>query len=260
MLGGAAVPVGSAIFLHTLLQFPNPRPGCAVIAVSHCGCTRMVALAALYVVSTLLPAWRLLHLDLPATNFPLIDTLLYGAGIACLLWSAATALRSYRRLRLRSASGQALVARPRRRWGRLSADDPDLLVHPDCAGGLPLLPLEILLAFGVVLPLGIVYALKNAELVRNLQQEIAQSRFYSRQIDALWVRERTLHQLADRLHDEVLADLRGGRMVLESWQSGNTPPAVRAQQLNFLVDALGTLYRRVRDVVTRPSQWIGARE
>ncbi|MEZ4835943.1 MAG: hypothetical protein R2873_28760 [Caldilineaceae bacterium] len=106
----------------------------------------------------------------------------------------------------------------------------------------------------------IVYALKNARnwcATCNRRSPRAM-RHRPNQIGALWrMRERTLHQLADRLHDEVLADLRGGRMVLESWQSGNTPPAVRAQQLNFLVDALGTLYRRVRDVVdeAKPMDW-----
>jgi signal transduction histidine kinase len=68
-------------------------------------------------------------------------------------------------------------------------------------------PFELLTALGVALPIGLVYAIFNADLIADLEEQSELRGQLLAQLDELQrLRERMLDDLADELHDTALAD------------------------------------------------------
>ncbi len=114
--------------------------------------------------------------------------------------------------------------------------------------GWPLVPYEVLIAMGVIFPLGLVYALGNGELLRETERKAREAEALRRS------REQMLHRIADRLHDRVLSDLQGVRMLVESLPLDD-PQA--QQDRDQAARALRRLVEEMRAILdtTKPLDW-----
>lgn len=69
----------------------------------------------------------------------------------------------------------------------------------------------------VVYPLVLLYAIRGVQLLGRLQQQVAVAERMADELREMrGIRERTLHEIADALHDTVVADVRG----LQLWLAG----------------------------------------
>jgi signal transduction histidine kinase len=76
-------------------------------------------------------------------------------------------------------------------------------------------PFEFLIAFAIFLPVGLVYAITNADLIGELEQESALRGQLLEDIrDVHRLQERILEELADELHDTALAESKALEMRL----------------------------------------------
>ncbi len=165
------------------------------------------------------------------------------------------------------AMGGGLILRMwpemRRRWGpsERKATRSLLLIVGILVGGLlglwwlpflltgwPLVPYEVLIAMGVIFPLGLVYALGNGELLRETERKAQEAEALRRS------REQMLHRIADQLHDRVLSDLQGVRMLVESLPLEDLQAR---QDRDEAVRALRRLVEEVRAILdtTKPMDW-----
>jgi len=88
-------------------------------------------------------------------------------------------------------------------------------VLPFASHGGTMMVTEILLPLCMIYPLMLVYAVYNVELVERLQQEVRIEEQYADEVSELrGIRERTLHELADELHNTIVADARGLQLWL----------------------------------------------
>ena len=126
--------------------------------------------------------------------------------------------------------------------------------------GYPLVPFEIWITLVMLLPLVIVYALSNAELIDRLFGEVALRQQYGDQVQELQnIRERTLHEVSDALHDHVIPELRGLHFAATAAQrqaSGIGQEAL-SDDLLFISDTLNTLSREARSIMegAKPVDW-----
>jgi len=83
-------------------------------------------------------------------------------------------------------------------------------VLPFVAHGGMMILTEVLLPLCVVYPFMLVYAVYNVDLIERLQREMKLKEQYADEVTELrGIRERTLHELADELHNTVVPDVRG---------------------------------------------------
>lgn len=83
-------------------------------------------------------------------------------------------------------------------------------ILPFLGTGPPALATHLFLPLGVVYPIILVYAVRNARLVRRLQRQLARERQLEAETRELRnVRKRTLREIATMLHDSVVPDIRG---------------------------------------------------
>ncbi|MBX7236216.1 MAG: hypothetical protein K1X65_17665 [Caldilineales bacterium] len=124
----------------------------------------------------------------------------------------------------------------------------------------PLMPWEIWISVILMFPPVAVYALRNAEVGGQLQEEVIQRQRYADKVAELHgIREQTLHEVADALHDRVIPDLRGlhfaavaaGRRLVQP-----VDPAL-ADDLHFITSTLNQLSNQTRAIMegTKPVDW-----
>jgi signal transduction histidine kinase len=76
-------------------------------------------------------------------------------------------------------------------------------------------PFEFLIAFAIFLPVGLVYAITNADLIGELEQEsVLRGQLLEDIRDVHQLQERILEELADELHDTALAESKALEMRL----------------------------------------------
>jgi signal transduction histidine kinase len=108
----------------------------------------------------------------------------------------------------------------------------------------------------VLYPLLLLYAVKNAKLIQHLRHEIAvQEQLEAEAQELRGIRERTLHEVADALHDTVIADVRG----LQLWLAGmwrrhhrredSEGASIDSGELAFLEETLEKVYRDARRIM-----------
>jgi signal transduction histidine kinase len=126
--------------------------------------------------------------------------------------------------------------------------------------GYPLLPWEILLTLATLYPLALVYALRNAEMIAQLHQEITIKQQFSDKVNELQhIREQTLHEVADALHDRVIPDLRGLHFAAVAAGRRLAQPAdpALAEDLRFIASTLNHLSDETRAIMegAKPVDW-----
>lgn len=95
------------------------------------------------------------------------------------------------------------------------------------------------------------YAVKNAELIGQLRREVALEKQLEAEAQELrGIRERTLHKIADALHDTVVSDVRGLQLWLagmrqEQPKNADTDPT----DLNFIEETLSKIYEDARRIM-----------
>ena len=242
-----ALPVpglGGAILLHSLWLYPRPHPAPKRF--------RLPA-AILYIPPPVLGiAAKLAQLQGPAAR-TVCDLLIRGQfiyGSGCMLAAGWLALRLWPHVRRKQgpAAWQAfrsllLVV------GILLAGLLGLWWIPFLLTGWPLVPYEILIAMGIVFPLGLVYALSNGDLVQSLERTVQEAQALRQ------ARDQLLHRMADRLHDRVLSQLQGARMLIEGLPRPADPRVAR--DLDYAVEALRDVVAELRTMleVTTPMDW-----
>ncbi len=123
-----------------------------------------------------------------------------------------------------------------------------------------LLPFEIWITFVMAIPLLLIYAMRNVELIESLHREVYLRQQYSEQVEELRnIRERTLHEVADALHDQVVPELRGlhfAAVALRRRMRGEATPAL-SKELAFISDTLDTVSKDVRAIMegAKPVDW-----
>lgn len=127
--------------------------------------------------------------------------------------------------------------------------------------GYAVLPFEILMTLMILLPLVLVYALKNAEMLSQLLEEVELRRQYADGLAELRdIRERTLHDIGDSLHNLVLADVRGVSYAAVSARrrlAASQPTAKVDDDLRFIDQGLQQVTREIRGLIegTKPINW-----
>lgn len=123
-----------------------------------------------------------------------------------------------------------------------------------------LLPFEIWITLVMLMPLVFVYAMRNGELIDRLRQEVTLRRQYGDQVEELRnIRERTLHDVADALHDQVIPELRGLHFAATAIQrrAGASAQDQFVDDLAFISDTLNTVSMDVRTIMegAKPVDW-----
>ena len=123
-----------------------------------------------------------------------------------------------------------------------------------------LLPFEIWITLVMILPLVFVYAMRNGELIDRLRREAVLRRQYGDQVEELRnIRERTLHEVADALHDQVIPELRGLHFAAAAAQrqADAFAPEQFVGDLAFISDTLNTVSIDVRTIMegAKPVDW-----
>jgi len=111
---------------------------------------------------------------------------------------------------------------------------------------------DLLAPMVVIYPLLLVYAVRNMALVTELRQQalIAENTADElRELRAL--RERTLHEIADALHDTVISDVRGLQLWWASMrrQINSASDARLTEDLTFAGKALAQVYQNTRRIM-----------
>ncbi|NOZ06234.1 MAG: hypothetical protein GXP41_07785 [Chloroflexi bacterium] len=96
-------------------------------------------------------------------------------------------------------------------------------VLPFVTHGTTMILTEVLLPLCMIYPLMLVYAAYNVDLIEKLQREVQIKNQFADEVNELrGIRERTLHELADELHDTIVPDSRGLQLWLQAlrrrWQ------------------------------------------
>ncbi len=124
----------------------------------------------------------------------------------------------------------------------------------------PLVPFEIWITLIMLFPPIMVYALRNSELIEQIHREASLREQYAVQVEELRnIRERTLHEVADALHDQVVPELRGlhfAAVALRRRMRGEATPAL-SKELAFISDTLDTVSKDVRAIMegAKPVDW-----
>lgn len=125
-------------------------------------------------------------------------------------------------------------------------------IFPYIAHGATMIVTEILLPLCTIYPLMLVYAVRNTDFMEQLRQEIAEKDQFADEVSELrGIRERTLHEVADQLHDTVVADARG----LQLWAGAMRKrlhsylDPEEAEELEFLERTLHKVYADGRRIM-----------
>ncbi len=108
----------------------------------------------------------------------------------------------------------------------------------------------------VLFPLLLLYGVRSMELMEQLQHQVVRAQRMADELGELrGIRERTLHEVADALHDTVVADVRG----LQLWLSGmrrryshrgtSSGVSMDPGELAFLEGTLEKIYRDARRIM-----------
>lgn len=120
---------------------------------------------------------------------------------------------------------------------------------PFMLSGGPLIPYEILIAMGITYPLGLIYAIFHSNLLSQAERKAQEAEALRR------TREQMLHHIADRIHDRVLPELQGARMLIEALPLANSE-AMQQERLMAMTTLQG-LVREMRAILdtTKPINW-----
>jgi len=115
----------------------------------------------------------------------------------------------------------------------------------------------------VLYPLVLLYAIRGVQLLGRLQQQVAIAERMADELQELrGIRERTLHEIADALHDTVVADVRGLQLWLEGMRlrfdrrprtadrrADLDGVRIAPEELAFLEETLEKVYRDARRIM-----------
>ncbi len=125
-------------------------------------------------------------------------------------------------------------------------------VLPFASHGGTMILTEILLPLCMIYPLMLVYAVRNMDYMDQLRKEIAEKVQFADEVSELrGIRERTLHEVADQLHDTVVSDARG----LHLWTSAiqkrlrSHLDLDEAEEIDFLERTLRKIYADGRRIM-----------
>lgn len=247
------LPLVGAILLHFAAIFPSPRR----LVQQH---PRLIYLGYGFAVFLILAYVTTIR---PET-FRLNLAVIVGMGLFATLGIAAvivSGMAAYREARQR---GDAVQRRMVETLAAVSLIGAAIFsgfgILPFFLLGYPLLSWEILITLATLYPLTLVYALRNAEMIAQLHQEIAVKQHYSDKVNELQhIREQTLHEVADALHDRVIPDLRGLHFaaVAASRRLPQPSDPALADDLNFLASTLNDLSNQTRAIMegAKPVNW-----
>ncbi|GIW91866.1 MAG: hypothetical protein KatS3mg109_2298 [Pirellulaceae bacterium] len=244
-LFGAPIPgLGGAMALHSLLLYPQPQ---GILA-------RRPWLASLLYAPPLLIGIVVRILTEQGTQArPLFSALFNTVVLYGILCVAATFLVGILRFPSLQRS-QRLIAWKSARSLLLALSVLLLALiliwwAPYLLSGGPLIPYEILIAMGVTYPLGLAYAIFHSNLLVQAERKTQEAEALRR------AREQMLHRIAARLHDRLLPELQGIRMMVEALQIAEKG---QAQQDRLTVaQTLHHLAQEIRSILdtTEPIDW-----
>ncbi len=248
-----ALPMVGAILLHFAAIFPKPRG----LARRH---PRLIYLGYGFAAALMLSYATTLRRETFQISIAVIVSmgLFATLGIAAVLVSGVL---SYRESRRRHDSVQRQMVETLAVVGLIGAAIfSGFGIVPFLLLGYPLLPWEVLITLATLYPLALVYALRNAEMIAQLHQEITIKQQFSDKVNELQhIREQTLHEVADALHDRVIPDLRGLHFAAVAAQRRLSPPAdpALAGDLSFIADTLTALGDQARAIMegAKPIDW-----
>lgn len=179
-------------------------------------------------------------------------------GIVSLVASSAVVYRQARRKRI--ATQRQVIEALAAVWLVGLIIFAVLGILPVLFVGYPLLPAEVLFTLVLLFPLILIYAMRNAEMINRMHQEVTLRQQYADQVKELQnIRERTLHEVADALHDQVIPGLRGLHLAATAAQRRARQLGAGAliEDLAFLSDTLNAVSGDVRIIMegAKPVDW-----
>jgi len=120
-------------------------------------------------------------------------------------------------------------------------------VLPFVTHGTTMILTEVLLPLCMIYPLMLVYAAYNVDLIETLQREVQIKNQFADEVSELrGIRERTLHELADELHDTIVPDSRGLQLWIRALRR-RLQPNLEQQDAATLVRMEQTLDKTYKD-------------
>lgn len=198
-----ALPLTGAILLNFALLFPTPSTLLQRAPwLPYTGYGLAIVLIALYTATLSLDRARLHNIA---------NLAMYAYAVTGILLTLSRSIHAYAvARRTRDATQRQVVEVLSGAWPIAIVVFLLLGVFPLYLTGLALIPFEIIITLVALFPVMMVYAMGNAEMIDRLQREIVLKRQYADAVQELQnVREQTLHEIADNLHDQFIPDVRG---------------------------------------------------
>lgn len=120
-------------------------------------------------------------------------------------------------------------------------------VLPFATHGTTMILTEVLLPLCMIYPLMLVYAAYNVDLIERLHRQVRIKNQFADEVSELQgIRERTLHELADELHDTIVPDSRGLQLWFRALRR-RLQPNLEPQDAATLVRIEQTLDKTYKD-------------
>jgi signal transduction histidine kinase len=198
-----ALPLTGAILLNFALLFPTPSKLLQHAPwLPYAGYGLAIVLMALYTATLSLDRARL---------HSIANLAMYAYAVTGILLTLNRSIHAYVvARRTRNTTQRQVIEVLSGAWPIAIVVFLLLGVFPLFLTGLALIPFEIIITLVALFPVMMVYAMGNAEMIDRLQREIVLKQQYADAVQELQnVREQTLHEIADNLHDQFIPDLRG---------------------------------------------------
>lgn len=244
ILGAPTAALIGAMLLHAALLYPESTPVMRRFArLPVVLYTVPIGLNVAYAVTSQ-PDWRSLN--------EVLLRGMHGYAALCFVGAIAVGFTTYQRLVREKQSGdvramQSLLLV----WGTLTSIVVLFWLAPYIVAARPILPYEVLGAFLVLFPIGLAYGLRHSQNIRILAAEQEQV------LRLRQSREQTAHLLADHLHDTVLPELHGTRLLVDSLHHSDGEQTQDEQELAMAVASLEYVTRQLQQFVEgiKPMDW-----
>jgi signal transduction histidine kinase len=248
-----ALPLTGAILLHFALLFPTPSVLLQRVPwLPYAGYGFAIVLMTLYTAT--------LSLD-RASLHRVANLAMYAYALTGILLTLSRSIHAYYvARRTRDTTQRQVIEVLSGAWPIAIVVFLLLGVFPLYLTGLALIPFEIIITLVALFPVMMVYAMGNAEMIDRLQREIVLKQQYADAVQELQnVREQTLHEIADNLHDQFIPDVRGlhfSAVALRNRLQAQESVAL-AQEAGLVADGLTRVTDQARSILAgvKPIAW-----
>ncbi len=248
-----ALPLTGAVLIHFALLFPTPSYLLKRLPyLPQCGYGFAVVLIVLYSATLSLSRARM---------HGLVNLLMYAYAVGGIILVLLRSIFAYLVARRQRDTAQRQVVEVLfGAWPVAIAIFLLFGVFPLFFVGYSLIPFEIIITLVALFPIVLVYALGNAEMIDRLQREMVLKQQFADAVQNLQnVREQTLHEIADNLHDQFIPDLRGLHFATVALRNRLRAKdmADLSQEAEFVAHGLSQVSDQARSIMAgaKPIDW-----